>query len=77
MALDAGIHHLGTKMIHQIPGWLFIVIGILAGSPAVQGVGVGIMLTLLVGNMRCRAPYYRYRIRDAGPQAAELQEGSG
>ena len=73
MTLDAGVHHLGTKLSHlSIPVGLLL-IGMAAGVTWLQAFATGMVVVLLFGNMRCRAPSYRWRVRDPGPRAEEIE----
>lgn len=63
MALDGGIHHLGTKIVHMIPAFLLLGIGMVLSSDYVQGMSVGMLLVFLFGNVRTRAEYYRWRVK--------------
>ena len=70
MTLDGGIHHLGTKFVHIVPTLLVMLVGYAIGSDLIQGVAIGMALVLLFGNMRTRAEYYRWRVREPGPRSS-------
>lgn len=68
MALDGGIHHLGTKMIHDLPALLIIGVGLVLDNAVMMAFAAGMLVVLLFGNIRCRAPFYRWRVKDPGPR---------
>jgi hypothetical protein len=74
MTLDAGIHHLGTRPVHIAPPFAIGLLGVVLNIDWLMAFAVGMLLMLLIGNVRCRAPYYRYRVRDPGPREDETRE---
>jgi hypothetical protein len=62
MTTDDGLHLIGTRMAHQIPMWVFMLSGLVLDNQLLTGVGMGIALVLIAGNMRAGAPEYRWRV---------------
>jgi hypothetical protein len=62
MTTDDALHLIGTRMVHQIPMWAFMIIGLVLDNQLLTGVGMGIGLVLIAGNMRAQAPDYRWRV---------------
>jgi len=63
MTTDDGLHLIGTRMAHQIPMWVFMLSGLVLDNQLLTGVGMGIALVILAGNMRAQAPDYRWRVK--------------
>jgi len=73
MTLDAGIHHLGTKMSHNIPAFAAMGVGIALDVTWLQAFAAGMLVVNLYSNMRCRAPHYRWRVREPGPREGDTE----
>jgi len=62
MTTDDGLHLFGTEPTHlPIPLGLTFG-GQLLGIDLMAGIGMGMLLVLLFGNMRAQAPRYRWRV---------------
>lgn len=65
MTTDDSLHLLGTKSVHQVPGWLAIGVGHATSSEWLVGAGGGILVVLLFGTMRAQSSEtYRWRVDD-------------
>jgi len=65
VALDGGIHHIGTKPNHIIIPIGTEAIGGLINSKILLGIGIGMILLMLWNAMRVKQPYYRWREESA------------
>jgi len=71
VTLDAGVHHVGTEAIHSVPPLIVLVAGAVLSSDALLGFAAGMFSVLLASNMRCRAPFYRWRVDDPGAREGD------
>lgn len=71
MTLDAGIHHLGTEVSHLVVPLGILALGGVFDHTPTMSFAAGILSVLVFGNMRCQSPYYRWRVKDAGPPEVE------
>ena len=65
---------MGTRPIHMLPVYVGLGLGFIFDSMGLMGFAAGMGVVLVIGNVRCRAPHYRYRVRDAGPREDEVSE---
>ena len=72
MTTDGGLHILGTQPSHFIVPAVLALVAVGLNSTLLQGVALGMWLTLLFGNTRT-ARFYRWRVDDSNPETTDTQ----